>query len=243
MVEKNQAIYFMLCWIILGILTGQQAIFGQSASTNFASEAQFKFKGYLLNGSDSNGIDGLVSYRSQPNEQYVGIFGADERSGEFTVELYKNTYYYFRFMAEGFYPKAVMINQGMLDTLTLWRVFLQPLKEGQSVRLENLLFKRASDELLDIAMVELDNLYQFMMEYPDAIIRVEGHTDIVGDSEANKALSKKRVETVKKRLKERGIKGKRIKTKALGDTQPLIKDMDSEERYKNRRVEIRFLSL
>ena len=73
------------------------------------------------------------------------------------------------------------------------------------------------------------------------IIQLEGHTDYQGDESENMKLSKQRVEAVKDYLVSKGIKSKRIQTKAYGGTAPLSRDNTPEAHRINRRVELRIL--
>merc|ERR1711976_563442 len=49
-------------------------------------------------------------------------------------------------------------------------------------------------------------------EYTDWFVRVEGHTDTVGNAEANRRLSLRRAANVREYLKKHGINGKRLYT-------------------------------
>lgn len=70
-------------------------------------------------------------------------------------------------------------------------------------------------------------------------IRVAGHTDSTGSPEANKTLSMKRAEAVKKKLVEKyGADKERILTEGLGPDQPLEDNGTPLGRAANRRVEI-----
>ncbi|AFD06065.1 OmpA family protein [Solitalea canadensis] len=69
-------------------------------------------------------------------------------------------------------------------------------------------------------------------------IKVIGHTDSDGTPKQNMALSQKRAESVKRELIEKyGIGENRIETLGKGDTEPVEKNMDPNEKAKNRRVE------
>lgn len=70
-------------------------------------------------------------------------------------------------------------------------------------------------------------------------IRVAGHTDSTGSPEANKTLSMKRAEAVKKKLVEKyGADGKRIIAEGYGQDQPIEDNKTPLGRAANRRVEI-----
>ena len=80
-----------------------------------------------------------------------------------------------------------------------------------------------------------------MQENDEMIIQLEGHTDYQGNAEENMKLSEQRVNAVKDYLVSRGIKSKRIQTKAFGGTAPLSRDNTPEAHRINRRVELRIL--
>lgn len=120
------------------------------------------------------------------------------------------------------------------------------LKKGEIINLENIQFKTASFELSNNEGVE--TLLAFMKENPDVQIELSGHTDKNPDiyhpdykrlSQTYMELSLKRVETVAKYLRNKGIEASRIVTKGYGGEKPLFNH--STER--NRRVEMRILKI
>jgi outer membrane protein OmpA-like peptidoglycan-associated protein len=88
---------------------------------------------------------------------------------------------------------------------------------------------------------ELDELVAMMKDSPKVEIQLEGHTDNVGNAEANMKLSQSRVDAVKKYITSKGISKSRVQTKAFGGSKPISKENTEEARAKNRRVEMRVL--
>jgi outer membrane protein OmpA-like peptidoglycan-associated protein len=84
----------------------------------------------------------------------------------------------------------------------------------------------------------LDTLAEAMKEYPAGKLHVEGHTDNTGTAEYNMALSKKRAESAKKYLESKGVEGDRISVEGKGQTDPRYSNATSEDRAKNRRIEV-----
>ncbi|MEM1348968.1 MAG: OmpA family protein, partial [Myxococcota bacterium] len=66
-------------------------------------------------------------------------------------------------------------------------------------------------------------------------LRIEGHTDDVGDDESNLQLSKDRAAAVKKYLEERGVASERLSSEGFGEAKPRCGDMG--ELTKDRRTE------
>ena len=86
---------------------------------------------------------------------------------------------------------------------------------------------------------ELDRVARVMNQYPNTLIRVEGHTDSRGSNEYNMDLSHRRANAVKNLLVQRGIAGSRIEAVAFGETMPVASNDTEAGRQKNRRVEIK----
>jgi outer membrane protein OmpA-like peptidoglycan-associated protein len=77
-----------------------------------------------------------------------------------------------------------------------------------------------------------------MADYPGFHVQVDGHTDNVGNSEANKKLSQDRAEEVVKYLVEKkGVDAKRLSAKGFGDSQPIADNKTKKGQSKNRRVD------
>lgn len=69
-------------------------------------------------------------------------------------------------------------------------------------------------------------------------IRIEGHTDNVGQKAANQTLSDKRAQAVMGWLLAHGIDASRLTAKGYGDNKPVADNGAEEGRAKNRRVEL-----
>lgn len=84
----------------------------------------------------------------------------------------------------------------------------------------------------------IGELATILRQYPDSTILIEGHTDSIGSSSYNQALSKSRADAVMKVLiDEFGINAKRVTTSGMGESQPVASNDTEEGRAKNRRVE------
>ena len=101
-----------------------------------------------------------------------------------------------------------------------------------------LYFITGTDELTDESKRELDKVLAALRERPSPDVLVIGHTDTVGDAEANDRLSAQRAETVKGFLVGIGIPAERIRTAGRGEREPLVPTDDEVAEPRNRRVEI-----
>jgi outer membrane protein OmpA-like peptidoglycan-associated protein len=78
-----------------------------------------------------------------------------------------------------------------------------------------------------------------MSQYPNTLVRVEGHTDSKGSSEYNLDLSNRRAIAVRNLLMQRGIADSRIDVVGYGKNMPVATNDTEAGRQKNRRVEIK----
>lgn len=101
-----------------------------------------------------------------------------------------------------------------------------------------ILFGFNKSELGSEAKASLDRLVKGIADMSNSKIRVFGHTDIVGSSEANQAVSEKRAKEVAKYLETKGIAPSRITAEGKSFTQPIADNSTEAGRAKNRRVEI-----
>jgi OOP family OmpA-OmpF porin len=77
------------------------------------------------------------------------------------------------------------------------------------------------------------------MEFSDASIRIEGHTDSRGGDEANKALSQRRALAIREHLLTRlPISASRIEAVGIGEDRPIATNDTEDGRARNRRIEI-----
>jgi outer membrane protein OmpA-like peptidoglycan-associated protein len=86
---------------------------------------------------------------------------------------------------------------------------------------------------------EINRVAGVLTQYPDTVIRVEGHTDSKGSDAYNMDLSKRRANNVKNLLVMRGVAEDRIEVVGYGKTMPVATNETEAGRQKNRRVEIR----
>ena len=115
------------------------------------------------------------------------------------------------------------------------------LKKMKDVTLRNIYFNFDSAELTSESDDGIDEVYAFLLQYPELKIEIVGHTDDMGSESYNQVLSEKRAKSVANALINKGISAERIKTKGCGSTQPLFpNNFDDELRDLNRRVSMGF---
>ncbi len=115
------------------------------------------------------------------------------------------------------------------------------LKAGKKISFHNIIFLQSTPKILETSLPALEELAYVMQQNTSLEIRVEGHTDNVGEADKNMELSIQRAEAIRRYLIEQGIEGNRIRTKGFGPYSPITNNETEEERARNRRVEIRIL--
>ncbi len=87
----------------------------------------------------------------------------------------------------------------------------------------------------------LDRVAQSMVQYPDSLIDVYGHTDSTGSDAYNQTLSENRARAVADYLSSRGVSSQRLRSQGFGETRPVASNATEEGRSANRRVEIKIV--
>ncbi|WP_449272092.1 OmpA family protein [Hymenobacter humi] len=131
-------------------------------------------------------------------------------------------------------------DQHTFDPLTL-DIYLEPVRSGRSVVLNNLFFDTNKYDLKSQSRTELNRLIEFLQQYKDVQIEVSGYTDNVGTPESNLQLSERRAESVVKYLSGHGISPTRLRSKGYGERHPLAANDSEAHRQLNRRIELHIL--
>ncbi len=105
--------------------------------------------------------------------------------------------------------------------------------------LEGVNFESASAALTANARVILTEVAATLRAYPDMRFVLSAHTDDQGATKANQDLSKQRVISVARFLRDAGIDVSRFSLKAYGELRPIADNTTAAGRAKNRRVEMK----
>jgi len=103
---------------------------------------------------------------------------------------------------------------------------------------ERLGFESGSARITESSHESLDALAVLLGNHPTFQLRLEGHTDNVGNRDKNLKLSTDRANAVKAFLVSRGVAEARIQAQGFGSTKPVGENETEEGRRRNRRVEM-----
>lgn len=121
----------------------------------------------------------------------------------------------------------------------------EKLHEGKTIRIKSLFFKADSSCIEANSFPVLDELFQFLVENPDLIIEIGGHTNTLPSVVYCDSLSTARARAVTEYLVGKGVPPRQLKFKGYGKRKPLIADdrFSPSARQKNQRVEIKILRI
>ncbi len=111
--------------------------------------------------------------------------------------------------------------------------------EAESVRVElDVKFDFDKANVKQDSYSDIENLAEFMKQYPQTATTVEGHTDSVGNAAYNQKLSERRASAVRDTLVNQfGVEANRVNAVGYGKARPVADNATSEGRAVNRRVE------
>ncbi len=199
-------------------------------------------KGSVLNAKTGELIPAMVTYAEGNDSVHV-----KSSSGKYQIGVSKGNTYLLSVTAKGFIGETYPLDlsgpsdslSGQLEKGFIMKDFhLKPLVAGERFVLNNLYFATGEFELLPESNNELDKLVTMLRENPAMHIRVEGHTDNLGDLDKNIKLSLDRANSVAQYLIKKGIDRRRVDVKGHGPAKPVSTGNSESERQKNRRVEI-----
>ncbi len=169
---------------------------------------------------------------------------SDALTGEFLVPLVTGGDYALNVSREGylFYSDHFSLSSFAHQRDPFLKdVPLNAIKPGEKTILRNIFFEFDSYELRPESLMELEKLTQFMVANPGISVRINGHTDNIGDASYNMELSEKRAGTVARFLIDSGVDSERVTHAGFGETMPVATNQTEEGRAENRRTEFEII--
>lgn len=110
--------------------------------------------------------------------------------------------------------------------------------EGR-VATQGILFESGSDIVKPESGPTLKNISQMLEAHPSLRLSIDGHTDNLGDAQANMRLSERRAAAVRAALSTQyGVDASRLSIRGHGASVPVQSNATPEGRHANRRVEL-----
>jgi outer membrane protein OmpA-like peptidoglycan-associated protein len=111
-------------------------------------------------------------------------------------------------------------------------------ERGMVITLGDVLFSTNKAQLKSNGMRNVQKLADFLKQYPQHKVLVEGYTDSTGSNSLNQALSDQRASAVRMALLDDGVDSDRVATRGYGEAFPVTGNDTAAGRQLNRRVEI-----
>lgn len=105
--------------------------------------------------------------------------------------------------------------------------------------LNNIYFESGKSTLMPKSFNELDQMAAYVISKPNIKFEIGGHTDNIGNRNANQKLSEDRANAVMLYLIKKGVSSKQLKAKGYGDTISKGSNESEDGRKSNRRTEIK----
>ena len=182
----------------------------------------------------------LYDVQTDALTQYVT---SDPVEGDYTVVLNEGRRYAMYASADKYLLKSLSFDytdKRSFNPLTL-DIYLEPVRAGRSVVLNNLFFDTNQYTLKPQSRTELNRLIEFMRRYQDVQIEISGHTDNIGTPESNLQLSQRRAQAVQEYLATHGVAASRLRAKGYGESRSLGANDSDIHRQQNRRIELKIL--
>jgi OmpA-OmpF porin, OOP family len=188
------------------------------------------------NGRTSKPIEGPFTFRIMADGKYVKVYVDDTRVANIpNADLGRSKTIAFEVPANETQP--VLISN--ISLMAGGKKLYDALSETGRVATQGIYFDIGSDRLRPESTPTLKEIGAMLKEHPELKLTIEGHTDNVGDPEANKTLAEKRATAVKTFLVNTyTVDAARLETRGFGDQKPVAQNTTPEGRQQNRRVEL-----
>ncbi len=114
----------------------------------------------------------------------------------------------------------------------------QQTQRGLVLTLGDILFDVNQAQLNPGGLRTVAKLADFLREYPNRHVLIEGFTDSTGSEEYNLQLSERRAQSVRNALMNEGIGPDRTRVRGFGESYPIATNETVAGRQQNRRVEV-----
>ena len=211
----------------------------------FKPEAVTYFAGKIFDRKTNKPLSAKFELIDLESEELIVESYSDPINGSFLVSLPSGKEYALNASKAGylFYSENFNLKETQLGEAFEKNVPLNPIQLGEKIILKNIFFETGKYNLRNQSKVELNKLINFLNNNPKIKVEVSGHTDNVGNQQANQILSENRAKAVVDYLTKNGVDSSRIQAKGYGDHKPIADNETEEGRAKNRRTEFEIIGL
>ena len=165
---------------------------------------------------------------------------AADGSGAFSIDLPAGTHT-LKASANGYLDATQVVSVPAGGTATAELRLRPALQQGQVMSFANIYFDSGSATLKQSSFSVLDDVADLLRENGEVRVEISGHTDSDGSASYNQDLSRRRAESVRSYLVQKGISASRLTTVGYGESQPVASNSTADGKAQNRRIEFRVL--
>jgi len=195
-------------------------------------------KGSVVATGDQNFKNMRIELKNVGNQEITDI-EVDTITGEYVAALPFRDDYILTVKSKGFVQETNYLShidpryKAIVDLI----VNLKPIEVGMSYNLNDIYFDFNSADLRPESKIVISEFNNFLMENPNIKVSIQGHTDNIGNDQANLILSESRAKSVYQHLLSSGTPANRINYKGFGESKPVVSNDTENGRSRNRRTE------
>lgn len=197
--------------------------------------------GFVYDKETNEPVSADVKY--EIHQLTAGEVVSDAHDGFYEVQVTGEGNYQILTSAEGYLNNndGLEVPEIETDTIIQKDLYLDKIKIGTTVRLNNIFFDFDKTTLRPESITELDIVVDFLKNNPTVKIEIAGHTDNKGSDSYNVNLSDGRAGAVREYMVQNWIAAGRVTSKGYGESNPVADNQTDEGRQRNRRVEFTVL--
>lgn len=202
------------------------------------------YSGQLLSAENGQPLEGLVSVSHLTTGELIAEISS-AADGHFTIIIPQEGTYGLSAEVNGYliHSRKIKLTKQKEQQKIVTKIRLNPIEVGTTAIMSNIFFDFGKASLQTESISELEKIKNFLNSSPTLKLKVNGHTDNVGNATVNKILSRKRAQAVVDYLIQNGIAAERLSVMGYGQERPIVSNDDEEDgRELNRRTEIEVVS-
>lgn len=134
------------------------------------------------------------------------------------------------------YDSQVITPEQMQESIVTKDAEVKAIEPGKVCDLRDIYYETNSYTLTHASRVVLALFIEFLKDNPTVKVEIQGHTDNIGNDDANQKLSEQRAKAVYDYVIGKGIPANRLRYKGYGESQPIADNNTAIGRAKNRRT-------
>ena len=219
------------------------ALYQFSIPTELADKIDktYYLKGFILDQKTQKPLYSTIELVDTKTGEKISKFLSDPITGDYMAILPGDGEYILYVETPNYFYKSIKFDFTKKEEENRLDILLTKIEKQTKETLENIFFDSGSSVLRKESDIELKKIKELLEVNKTLKVEISGHTDDIGNDQANMELSKKRAYAVVEYLKNAGINQDRIVPIGFGETQPKVKNDSETNRQKNRRIEIKFL--